>query len=88
VHETDAHVMTTDYVDDAAPAKGSNRLPLPAAVNLRRIVWPYAFAVGSYHLIALLAFVPWFSAGPASFSGSSASMCSAFWGSISATTGS
>ena len=36
------------------------RLPLPAAVNRRRIVWPYAIAVGLYHLVALLALVPWF----------------------------
>src|SRR5271165_5930317 len=36
------------------------RLPLPAAVNRRRIVWPYAIALGLYHLTALLALVPWF----------------------------
>src|ERR1700683_5712628 len=36
------------------------RLPLPAAVNRRRIVWPYAIAVGLYHLVALLALLPWF----------------------------
>ena len=36
------------------------RLPLPEAVNPRRILWPYALTVGFYHLVALLAFVPWF----------------------------
>ena len=36
------------------------RLPLPAAVDRRRIVWPYAITVGLYHLLAALALVPWF----------------------------
>ncbi|MGD0102442.1 MAG: fatty acid desaturase [Rhodopila sp.] len=35
------------------------RLPLPAAVDRRRIVWPYAIAVGVYHAVALLALLPW-----------------------------
>ena len=35
-------------------------LPLPIGVSGRRINWRYAFAVGTYHLLALLAFVPWF----------------------------
>jgi stearoyl-CoA desaturase (delta-9 desaturase) len=35
------------------------RLPLPAAVDRRRIVWPYAITVGVYHLVALLALLPW-----------------------------
>lgn len=38
----------------------SARLPLPAAVNGRRIVWSYAITVAVYHLIALLAVLPWF----------------------------
>ena len=33
--------------------------PPIGAIN-RRINWRYAFAVGSYHLLALLAFYPWF----------------------------
>ena len=37
----------------------STRLALPAAVNRRRIVWPYAIAVALYHLVALLALLPW-----------------------------
>jgi len=36
------------------------RLTLPASVNTRRIVWRYAGAVGLYHLVALLALLPWF----------------------------
>jgi fatty-acid desaturase len=35
------------------------RLPLPAAVDRRRVVWSYAATVGLYHLVALLAVLPW-----------------------------
>jgi fatty-acid desaturase len=35
------------------------RLPLPAAVNLRRIYWYYTSVVVTYHALALLALVPW-----------------------------
>ena len=35
-------------------------LPLPIGVGHRRVNWRYAFAVGSYDLLALLAFQPWF----------------------------
>jgi len=38
---------------------GSHRLPLPAAVDRSRIVWSYAITVGVYHLLALLALLPW-----------------------------
>jgi stearoyl-CoA desaturase (delta-9 desaturase) len=34
-------------------------LPLPAAVDRHRIVWPYAITVGLYHAIAALALLPW-----------------------------
>lgn len=37
-----------------------SRLPLPAAVDRRRVVWPYAITVAVYHVVALLALVPWF----------------------------
>ena len=37
----------------------NHRLPLPAAVDRRRIVWSYAVTVGLYHAIALLALLPW-----------------------------
>src|SRR4051812_1365342 len=35
-------------------------LPRPAAVDRHRIVWSYAITVGIYHLVALLALLPWF----------------------------
>ncbi len=35
-------------------------LPLPIGASHRRINWRYLSAVGSYHLLALLAFHPWF----------------------------
>lgn len=35
-------------------------LSRPIGANSSRINWRYAFAVGSYHLLAVLAFFPWF----------------------------
>jgi stearoyl-CoA desaturase (delta-9 desaturase) len=35
-------------------------LPLPTGASQRQINWRYASAVGSYHLLALLALLPWF----------------------------
>ena len=35
-------------------------LPLPAGVDLRSIVWPYAGTLMAWHLAALLALCPWF----------------------------
>jgi fatty-acid desaturase len=43
---------------DFSPSTGP--LPLPAAVDRRRIAWAYVVTVGLYHLVALLALVPWF----------------------------
>jgi stearoyl-CoA desaturase (delta-9 desaturase) len=43
-----------------APAADGGWLPLPAQVNLRRLDWRYAIPIVSIHLLALLAFVPWF----------------------------
>jgi fatty-acid desaturase len=40
-------------------ASSANRLELPAAVDRRRIVWPYAVTVGLYHVLAALALLPW-----------------------------
>ena len=45
---------------ELAPTRHRNpaeigRLPLPEAVSLRDIVWPYAFTLSAYHLVALLA---------------------------------
>jgi fatty-acid desaturase len=41
----------------ATPAQA---LPLPIGTSERRINWRYASTVGIHHLLALLAFVPWF----------------------------
>jgi stearoyl-CoA desaturase (delta-9 desaturase) len=38
----------------------AERLPLPAGVAPVRINWFYAGTIAFYHLVALLAFVPWF----------------------------
>ena len=35
-------------------------LPLPPGASQRQINWRYASAVGTYHLVALLALLPWF----------------------------
>jgi stearoyl-CoA desaturase (delta-9 desaturase) len=39
---------------------GTSRLPKPETVQRGRILWPYAVSLSLYHLLALLAFVPWF----------------------------
>lgn len=44
----------------ACPALAGRHLPLPASVDTRQVVWPYAITVGLYHLVALLALFPWF----------------------------
>jgi fatty-acid desaturase len=44
-------------VPAAVPAP---RLALPAGVKLGRIVWRWAIPIAVFHLLALLAFVPWF----------------------------
>jgi fatty-acid desaturase len=36
------------------------RLPYPEGIVRRAIYWRYAIAVGGYHVLGLLAFVPWF----------------------------
>lgn len=43
----------------AAGADSVGRLPLPAAVDTRRILWPYVISLAVYHLVALLALDPW-----------------------------
>jgi stearoyl-CoA desaturase (delta-9 desaturase) len=47
-------------VRTAGSAKALNRLPTPDSVNFRKIAWVYAIGVIGYHLVALLAFLPWF----------------------------
>ena len=37
----------------------SDPIAAPATVDRGRIIWPYVFAIGGFHLLALLAFVPW-----------------------------
>jgi fatty-acid desaturase len=43
----------------AGLAAAPTRLPLPTAVDRRRIVWSYAITVVLYHLLAGLALLPW-----------------------------
>jgi fatty-acid desaturase len=42
-----------------AASQGRQRLPLPATVERGRILWPYAIGVIGFHLLALLALIPW-----------------------------
>jgi fatty-acid desaturase len=44
----------------AAPARGTQALPAPATTYPRRINWLDAGGLAVIHLVALLAFVPWF----------------------------
>ena len=36
------------------------KLPYPELVDRTSYVWPYVYGIGIYHLLALLAFMPWF----------------------------
>ncbi len=36
------------------------RLPFPASVRTNQVLWPYFIGIIGYHVLALLAFVPWF----------------------------
>jgi fatty-acid desaturase len=40
--------------------RGPSRLPLPASVRKDKILWPYFVGIVGFHVLALLAFVPWF----------------------------
>ncbi len=51
--------MSTHY-SSARFRPTPHRLALPTAVDRRRIVWSYAMTVGLYHLVAVLAVLPWF----------------------------
>jgi len=46
--------------DAAVPVARTSGLPLPAAVKRDRILWRNAIPLISYHLLAFLAFAPWF----------------------------
>ena len=50
--------MHGNLAEKARPKPGE--LPLPARVPPIRVAWPYAIGVVVYHLVALLAFVPWY----------------------------
>jgi stearoyl-CoA desaturase (delta-9 desaturase) len=52
--------LTIESVGVRASVPPPQRLPLPAEVDLRRVDWPAATWVVGYHILALLAFVPWF----------------------------
>ncbi|HJT35629.1 MAG TPA: fatty acid desaturase [Pirellulales bacterium] len=43
-----------------ASAAAPSTLPYPSSVDRAKIVWPYALSLGAYHLLALLALMPWF----------------------------
>jgi fatty-acid desaturase len=42
-----------------APAPALSRLALPGSVRKDRILWPYFVGIVGFHVLALLAFVPW-----------------------------
>jgi stearoyl-CoA desaturase (delta-9 desaturase) len=50
-------IAMSDYAE--ANTKSALRLPLPSGVDLSKIDWPTASIIVAYHLLALLAFLPW-----------------------------
>ena len=62
-------VPTAPDAPSAAPVKlgrrarraaiGTRQLPRPETADPPKILWPYCISLGLYHLLALLAFVPW-----------------------------
>jgi fatty-acid desaturase len=50
-----AAVAAPDY---AAPFAANGRLTLPTGVKPFQLNWPYIFAIGGYHVVALMAFMP------------------------------
>ena len=49
-----------NLMDARLPGTLPTRLPLPMGVNPVHIFWPAAVSISAYHLIACLAFLPWF----------------------------
>jgi stearoyl-CoA desaturase (delta-9 desaturase) len=47
-------------VPESVHPHAEGRLSLPDLVVPGRIFWPYAISIAAFHLLALLAFVPWF----------------------------
>jgi stearoyl-CoA desaturase (delta-9 desaturase) len=41
------------------PVAAQSRLPLPASVRKDKVLWPYFIGIVGFHVLALLAFVPW-----------------------------
>ncbi len=41
------------------PATTKGRLALPSSVRKSQILWPYFIGIIGFHVLALLAFVPW-----------------------------
>jgi stearoyl-CoA desaturase (delta-9 desaturase) len=54
--------MALEFVagDAAGKQRSLARLPYPAGLKGGGIYWRYAIAVGGYHVLGLLVFVPWF----------------------------
>jgi fatty-acid desaturase len=58
----DASIDSTETTKVAQPSgryDPAKKLPPPATVKPYVILWPYAIGVVGYHLLALLAFIPW-----------------------------
>src|SRR5688572_30381171 len=65
-------VMTTDVEPTATSivspsshrgenvAQTATTLPYPGSVQRHTIIWRYVVVISLYHLVSLLAFVPWF----------------------------
>src|SRR5690349_14791406 len=51
----------SSFGSDASSPKGERRRrPSPAGTQPYRVLWPYTISIAVVHLLALLAFVPWF----------------------------
>ena len=46
------------HADHISPVAATERLKLPAGVMPFQFNWTYIFAIGAYHAVALLAFMP------------------------------
>jgi len=59
--ETDAQHFSSSLPPVAGGGVvAGQRLPYPSGVDRHRVLWPYAVTIGLYHLLALLALLPWF----------------------------
>lgn len=75
VRNLDKSSAVVDGTNDDAPMmpKGAvhtdHKIPRPATAQGTRILWPYVFGIGSVHVMALLAFVPYFWSWTAAIAG-------------------